>query len=54
MTPDSISISLWRVLLPKELRDCVIVEHSSNGGVVHNCQHLPISTESTNLGGGRG
>ena len=21
-------------------------------GVVHNCQHLPISTESTNLGGG--
>ena len=23
-------------------------------GVVHNCQHLPISTESTNLGGGRG
>ena len=26
----------------------------SNLGVVHNCQHLPISTESTNLGGGRG
>ena len=23
-------------------------------GVVHNCQHLPISTESTNLGGGGG
>ena len=23
-------------------------------GVVHNCQHLLISTESTNLGGGRG
>ena len=23
-------------------------------GVVHNCQHLPISTQSTNLGGGRG
>ncbi len=23
-------------------------------GVVHNCQHLPISTESTNLGGGSG
>ena len=23
-------------------------------GVVHNCQHLSISTESTNLGGGRG
>ena len=22
-------------------------------GVIHNCQHLPISTESTNLGGGR-
>ena len=22
-------------------------------GVVHNCQHLPISTESTNLAGGR-
>ena len=21
-------------------------------GVVHNCQHLPISTECTNLGGG--
>ena len=23
-------------------------------GIVHNCQHLPNSTESTNLGGGRG
>ena len=23
-------------------------------GVVHNCQHLPISTQSTNLGGGEG
>ena len=26
--------------------------HLVDLGVVHNCQHLPISTESTNLGGG--
>ena len=23
---------------------------SEGGGVIHNCQHLPTSTESTNLG----
>ena len=31
-----------------------IIKKTSDLGVVHNCQHLPISTESTNLGGGRG
>ena len=30
----------------------IICKHSYNYGVVHNCQHLPISTQSTNLGGG--
>ena len=29
-----------------------VVAHK--GGVIHNCQHLPTSTESTNLGEGGG
>ena len=32
----------------------MIINRYANLGVVHNCQHLPISTESTNFGGGRG
>ena len=30
------------------------VDHGGGLGVVHNDQHLPISTDSTNLVGGRG
>ena len=28
------------------------MHEDSSLGVVHNCQHFPISTESTNLGEG--
>ena len=31
-----------------------ILSITDSVGIVHNCQHLLISTDSTNLGGGRG
>ena len=44
-----IHIIRWRVSV-SDLK----VEEVPLLGVVHNCQHLPISTESTNLGEGGG
>ena len=44
------SAALYRTIIFKLLTPCGIRKVIL--GVVHNCQHLPISTESTNLGEG--
>ena len=49
-----VSLTCYRVNVGNIINLTCHPRHNLYEGVVHNCQHLPISTESTNLGGGRG